>query len=106
MQMERLVTRQGPTGIAASLARAGWEERPEQHRGTGAIGGWDDPRTMTAEERCRAVAAILAAGILRVHTWAASPAPPDANAVSESPPESRPDSLAVCDRTVLSGPTG
>jgi hypothetical protein len=102
MQMERLVKRQGPTGTVALPARAGCEERPEQHRGTGAIGGWDDPRTMTAEERCRAIVAILAAGILRVHTWAASPAPPDADAVSESPP----DSLEVSNRTVLSGPTG
>jgi hypothetical protein len=66
----------------------------------------DDPRTMTAAERCREIVAILAAGILRVHTWAASPAPPDADPVSEPPPESRSDSLEVSNRTVLSVPTG
>jgi hypothetical protein len=67
---------------------------------------YDNPEFLTAEERRREIAAILAAGILRVHTWAAPPATPDAGLDSQPPPESYPDSLAVLQNTVLSVPTG
>lgn len=43
-----------------------------------------DPAYMVPEERATELAAILAAGILRLHRWAAIPVSPD----SQIPPDS------------------
>lgn len=61
----------------------------------------DDPAAMTADERLREVAAILAAGILRLRSRAALP---DLGKHSgpKNPPESGQDCLEVSGETVLS----
>ena len=48
-----------------------------------------DPAYMTPEERVRELAAILAAGVLRLHRRAAIPVLPD----SQIPPDSAPNCL-------------
>jgi hypothetical protein len=62
--------------------------------------------TMTADQRRREVARILAAGVLRLHARAALP--PDQDGVSgpENPAESSQDCLEVSLETVLSVHTG
>lgn len=62
----------------------------------------DDPATMTADERLREVAAILAAGILRLRSRAALPADPGKHSGLKNSPESRQDGLEVSAETVLS----
>jgi hypothetical protein len=66
----------------------------------------DDPTAMTADERLREVAAILAAGILRLRSRAALPGDPDLYRGSIYPPQSTQDCLAVSAQTVLSVHTG
>jgi hypothetical protein len=62
----------------------------------------DDPATMTADERLREVAAILAAGILRLRSRAALPTDPGQVFGPKNLPESGQDCLEVCGETVLS----
>ena len=62
-----------------------------------------DPRNMTPEERLAEVAAILAAGVLRLHRRAAIPATPDAPINSEDSAQKGLDSRG---ETRLSGPRG
>ncbi len=62
-----------------------------------------DPANMTPEQRLAEVAAILAAGVLRLHRRAAIPAPPDAPVNSEN---SAQKSLDCFRETRLSGPRG
>jgi hypothetical protein len=62
----------------------------------------DDPAAMTADERLREVAAILAAGIPRLRSRAALPADPTEHSGPENPPESGPACLEVPEKTVLS----
>jgi hypothetical protein len=66
----------------------------------------DDPAAMTADERLREVAAILAAGILRFRSRAALPADPGQHCGPKNPLESGPDRLELPDETVLSVHTG
>ncbi|MFL5240589.1 MAG: hypothetical protein ACJ8FY_00650 [Gemmataceae bacterium] len=58
----------------------------------------DDPAAMTAHERLSEVAAILAAGILRLHSRAALPTKPDQDSVQ--------DCLEVPTETVLTVHSG
>jgi hypothetical protein len=58
----------------------------------------DDPAAMTTAERLRAVAALLAAGILRLHSRAALPA----DSGPKNPPESGQNCLEISSETVLS----
>jgi hypothetical protein len=66
----------------------------------------DEPAAQTCDERLREVAAILAAGILRLHSRAALPADPAQHSGPENPPESGQDCLEVPGKTVLSVHTG
>ena len=62
--------------------------------------------TMTADQRRREVARILAAGILRLHARAALPAEPGELSSPKNPADSGQDGLEVSQETVLSGHTG
>jgi hypothetical protein len=66
----------------------------------------DDPAAMTADERLREVAAILAAGLLRLRDRSALPAEPGQVPGPENLPETGPDGLEVPAETVLSVHTG
>jgi hypothetical protein len=66
----------------------------------------DDPAAMTADERLREVAAILAAGILRLRSRAALPADPGKHSGPKNHLKSGPDRLELPDETVLSVHTG
>jgi hypothetical protein len=83
----------------------------------------DDPARMTADERLREVAAILAAGLLRLRSRAALPADPgcaripltlpplppgegQGEGTPKNLPETGPDRLEVRSETVLSVHTG
>lgn len=66
----------------------------------------DDPAHMTADERLREVAAILAAGVLRLHSRAALPDDSNRNSGPESPPDAEPNCLEVPGETVLTVHTG
>jgi hypothetical protein len=61
----------------------------------------DDPAAMTADERLREVAAILAAGILRLRSRAALPTDPDQVSGPKNLQESGQDCLEVSGETVL-----
>jgi hypothetical protein len=61
-----------------------------------------DPACMTPDERLREVAAILAAGILRLRARTALPADPDEHPGPENPRETGQDCLEVRPETVLS----
>jgi hypothetical protein len=65
-----------------------------------------DPARMTAGERLREVAAILAAGVLRLRSRAALPADSDEHCGPKNPLESGQDCLEVSAETVLSVHTG
>jgi hypothetical protein len=60
---------------------------------------FDDPASLTADDRLSAVASILAAGIIRLQSRAALLAQV---AESENPPDSSPACLDVSSKTVLS----
>jgi hypothetical protein len=62
----------------------------------------DDPAAMTADERLREVAAILAGGILRLRSRAALPTNPGQDSSPKKLPESGQDCLEVSAETVLS----
>ena len=62
----------------------------------------DDPAAMTVDERLREVAAILAAGILRLRSRAALPADPGQRPGEKNLPEFDQDCLEVSAETVLS----
>jgi hypothetical protein len=66
----------------------------------------DDPAAMTAEERLREVASILAAGVLRLRSRAALPADLGQHSGPKNLPESGQDCLEVPGKTVLSVHTG
>jgi hypothetical protein len=66
----------------------------------------DDPAAMTADERLREVASILAAGVLRLRSRAALPADPAEHSGPKNPLESGQDRLEVPGKTVLSVHTG
>jgi hypothetical protein len=65
-----------------------------------------DPARMTAGERLREVAAILAAGLLRLRARSALPTDPGQVPGPENLPETGPDCLEVPSETVLSVHTG
>uniref|UniRef100_A0A7C4QME0 Uncharacterized protein n=1 Tax=Schlesneria paludicola TaxID=360056 RepID=A0A7C4QME0_9PLAN len=65
-----------------------------------------DPARMTADERLREVAAILAAGLLRLRARSALPTDPGQVPGPENLPETGPDCLEVPSETVLSVHTG
>ena len=65
-----------------------------------------DPAAMTADERLRELAGILAAGILRLRSRSALPADPGERPGPENSPDSGQDSLEVAPKTVLSVHTG
>ena len=67
---------------------------------------YDDPATMSADERLCEVAAILAAGILRLRSRAALPADPGSPSYAANSPNSSQDCLEVSPATVLSVHTG
>jgi hypothetical protein len=60
-----------------------------------------DPATLTADERLRQVAALLAAGVLRLRDRAALPADPGEHPAPENPQENGQDSLEVLAHAVL-----
>jgi hypothetical protein len=60
-----------------------------------------DPAAMTADERLHEVAAILAAGILRLRSRAALPTDPDQVSGPKNLPESGQGCLEVSGETVL-----
>ncbi|GIW90635.1 MAG: hypothetical protein KatS3mg109_1067 [Pirellulaceae bacterium] len=60
-----------------------------------------DPACMTAAQRLREVAAIFAAGVLRLHSCVALPAHAQ-DSGPEKPPEPGEDCLEVRGKTVLS----
>lgn len=66
----------------------------------------DDPAAMTADERLREIASILAAGLLRLRDRSALLADPTEHPGPENPPESGQDRVEVPAETVLSVPTG
>jgi hypothetical protein len=67
----------------------------------------DDHRNLLPEDqRCREIADILAAGILRLRSRAALPTAVTASAAPEKPADSSPNGLEVPDKTRLSGHTG
>lgn len=66
----------------------------------------DDPAAMTADERLREVARILAAGILRLRSRAALPDDPAQHSGPKNPLDSGPGCLELPDETVLSVYTG
>ena len=63
---------------------------------------FDDSLSMTPEERRSAVASILAAGILRLHTRAALTPATASSPADENPAKSTSPRLEVSDETVLS----
>lgn len=65
-----------------------------------------DPACMTADERLREVAAIFAAGLLRLRARSALPTNPGQDSAPKNVPESGPDCLELPDETVLSVHTG
>jgi hypothetical protein len=65
-----------------------------------------DPARMTADQRLREVAAILAAGLLRLRARSALPTDPGQVPGPENLPETGPDRLEVPAETVLSVHTG
>jgi hypothetical protein len=65
-----------------------------------------DPARMTADERLREVAAILAAGLFRLRARSALPTNPGQVPGPENLPETGPDCLEVPAETVLSVHTG
>jgi hypothetical protein len=65
-----------------------------------------DPSLLTLDERRREVAAILAAGLLRLRARAALPTDPGQVPGPENLPETGPDCLEVPAETVLSVHTG
>jgi hypothetical protein len=65
-----------------------------------------DPARMTPDERLREIAAILAAGILRLRSRAALPADSGQHSGPENLPETGPDRLEVPGETVLSVQNG
>lgn len=62
----------------------------------------NDPADMTADERLREVAAILAVGILRLRSRAALPAPWADHSGPQNPRDAGQDCLEVSAKTVLS----
>jgi hypothetical protein len=70
------------------------------------VRSYDDPAFLTADERLRTVAAILAAGVLRLHRRAALSAEALARSAPEKLSESGQDCLAVPAETVLSDHSG
>ena len=66
----------------------------------------DDYAVFTAEQRSREVAAILAAGVLRLRSRAALPTVSRSDAGPENLPDSVPNCLEVSSQTVLSVHTG
>ncbi len=66
----------------------------------------DDPAAMTANDRLRQVASILASGILRLRSRAALPDDPAQHSGPKNLPESGQDRLEVPAETVLSVHTG
>ena len=66
----------------------------------------DDPAAMTADERLREVAVILASGILSLRSRAALPATPGQHSGPKNPPESGQECLEASAETVLSVHTG
>ena len=62
----------------------------------------DDPELLTAAARLREIAALLAAGVLRLHARAALAADPGALGGPKNSRESGRDGLAVPGETVLS----
>jgi hypothetical protein len=66
----------------------------------------DDSAPLTSDQRLREVAAILAAGILRLHARATPPPDPVQVSAPKDPPESGHVSLEVQEETVLSVHTG
>jgi hypothetical protein len=66
----------------------------------------DDTDVMTSDQRLRAIADVLAAGILRLHARAALSAIEDKHTGPEIRPESSPNGLEVPDETVLNVPRG
>ena len=64
-----------------------------------------DPPSLTPEDRSREVAALLAAGLLRLHARAAA-ADQAGPATSEKSPNSSPNCLEIPVEIVLSGHTG
>ena len=67
---------------------------------------YDDPTVMTADERLREIAAILAAGILRLRSRAALLADSGRATSRENSPDCGQDCLEVSTETVLSVHTG
>lgn len=63
---------------------------------------FDDPSSLTPDDRRSEVAGILAAGILRLHTRAALPDRPTDLSATEKPVKSAAPGLEVLDETVLS----
>jgi hypothetical protein len=61
----------------------------------------DNPELLTVAARLREIAAILAAGILRLHRRVALPTDSGTRANLKNPPESGADCLAVSDTSVL-----
>jgi hypothetical protein len=61
-----------------------------------------NPADLTADERLRAVAAILAAGVLRLRIRATLPSPPSEYLTPNILPESDQNCLEVSEETVLS----
>jgi hypothetical protein len=63
---------------------------------------FDDPSTLTPDERRAEVANILAAGVLRLSARAALPGDAPERSAPENPAESASSCLEVSDETVLS----
>jgi hypothetical protein len=87
-------------------ARACGGDSPDQRRARSTSLSGVDPKTMTAQQRGREVAAILAIGILRRHRHAALPAAPSPGPTPGQQSESGQDRLEVFGPTVLSGQSG
>jgi hypothetical protein len=66
----------------------------------------DGPANLTPDERLRAVAAILADGLLRLRARAALPSDPGEHPASKNQPELGRNCLEVSEETVLSVHTG
>jgi hypothetical protein len=66
----------------------------------------DDPTALTPQQRCRALAALLARGLLRLHERRLFPATPAGPPGPENPPESVANCLELPAKTVLSVHTG
>ena len=64
-----------------------------------------DAPFLTPEDRLRQVAAVLARGLLRLHTPSAAAGPAE-HPGPKNPPESSPNCLELPAETVLSGHTG